>query len=162
VRQRVAEHVPFPGHDGVEHLETGDVGFVQSGVDPAGQLEQAQVDGDVLLEQVTQQEHRDRDADQRADDRQVVEEPATAACRQVAEGDAETDREDQGGERQLDRGGYRVRKLIHHGARLRERVAEVPGEYPTEESHVLDRDGIVQPERLVQRRDRRRGRFVTE
>ena len=93
-RQRVGRAVELAGQQPVEHEEAGDPGAAESGVLPAGHGEDRVSDGEPVLEEEGEEEHRHRDADERHHDRAVVERRAVSLRGQVAERDREHDRDE--------------------------------------------------------------------
>src|SRR5689334_4217472 len=153
VFDRVPGRVVLPGEEAVEDEKVGDVGGVDADVLAAGRWQPAQLDREDVLEQERQEEHRDRDADERADDRQVVEDPAVPPGGEVAERDPDAHREDQRRDGQLDRARELGPQDLGDRATRLDGVTEVESGDPLEIAPVLNPDRLVEPVRVVDRGD---------
>jgi len=116
----VLEGVPrgpeVAGDDPVQNVEAGRVLGGDRDVLPPGRLEPAELDGEHVLEQVAQHEHRHGDAEQRSDRGQVVDPRLRSSPGYEAERDADDDGE------QDRRAGQLERRLEPAGDLLRDRL----------------------------------------
>ena len=92
------------------------MGGVHAHLLPAGAGQPAQLDGEEQPQQVGEEEHRDGDAEQRADDRRRVDPAAVLAGGQVAQRDADADGEDHREDGELDGAGEAGEELVGHRA----------------------------------------------
>jgi hypothetical protein len=92
----------------------------------------------------SEEEDGDADADEGAGDGGEVEPAAAAAGGEVAEGDADDDREQHGGQAEFDGGGVALGELLPHGP------AGLRGGAEVELDQLLHVGDVLLPQRVVE------------
>ena len=161
-RTGVPGRVPLPRQQPVEHVEVRDAGGVHAHVLPARARQPAQLDGEAQPQQVGEEEDRDRDAEQRGDDRGGVHPAPVPPGGQVAQRDAEPDREHQRDDRELDGARHPLQELGGHRSPGARGVAEVQPDRTAQELQVLEPDRLVETEQFVVLLDGLRGGALAE
>ena len=161
--QRGGEGGGVAGQQAVDQQQMGDRGGFVGVAGAPGDRKPVQRDGEQQHQQQAEPEARQRHAEQGRDAGGAVGEAAAVHAGQQAERDADGERQERGGQRELDGGGQAIGDHVEHRAAMEEAAAEIAVQRAPDEAGEPFRERKVESEVVAQRGDLfRRGALVAE